>query len=56
MGRLHNELNHLTEEGSLLRPIKMDPEQRAKQRWSTTTHTNPYLAQGLSASNIKEED
>jgi hypothetical protein len=35
----------------------MDPEQRAKQRWSNNSTNNPYLAQqGTSERKIKEED
>ncbi len=40
MARLNDELNHLTEEGSLLRPIKMDPESRARLK---KFENNPYL-------------
>ena len=55
MGRMYNQLNHLTEEGSLYKPIKVDPEQRAKKRWSNSSTNNPYLAQGPSTISHKEE-
>lgn len=42
MGRLNDELNYMSEEGSLLKPIKMDPEERAKNRRSV--EHNPYIA------------
>jgi hypothetical protein len=40
MGRMSEELNCLTEEGSLYRPIKVDPQERAKQK----QFNNPYVA------------
>ena len=49
MGRLNQELNHLSEEGSLLKPVKEDRQERAKKRWSASGATalnNPFI--GLS--------
>ena len=37
----------MNEEGSLYRPIKVDPEQRAKQRWSNNMNKNPFLSQEM---------
>jgi hypothetical protein len=40
MGRLNEELSALTEEGSLYKPIKMDPVSRAKLK---QFNNNPYV-------------
>jgi hypothetical protein len=53
MGRLNEELTHLTEEGSLLRPIKMDPVSRAKLK---QFQNNPYLSNQQRAITPKEEE
>jgi hypothetical protein len=53
MGRLNDELTHLTEEGSLLRPVKMDPVSRAKLKHF---QNNPYLANQQRTQTPKEED
>lgn len=55
MGRLNEELGALTEEGSLYKPIKMDPVSRAKLKQFSN---NPYvssIAEGR-ARQAEEED